>query len=164
MMGMKGIVLALCLAVMPQAFAGQQVKLTEGTEVRLRMADKLSSANATEGQRFNLEVEDDVVVNGQTVVPRGTKAVGTVMSAKKKGFMGKGGELNVMLDYMLVNDERVRLRSAAAREGNDKVGATVALTVLFGPLGLLKRGHDVEMNPGTMITAFVDQTTVVWVP
>ena len=86
------------------------------------------------------------------------------MSAKKKGYMGKGGELNVMLDYMLVNDQRIRLRSAAAREGNDKMGATVALTVLSGPLGLLKRGHDVEMNPGNVITAFVDQTTEVQAP
>ena len=44
------------------------------------------------------------------------------------------------------------------------LGAAVALTVLFGPLGLLKRGHDVEMNPGTVITAFVDQTTEVQAP
>lgn len=163
-MGIKGIVLALCLVVMPQAFAGEMVKLTEGTEVRLRTVEKLTSASATEGQRFNLEVEEDIQMQGQTVVPRGTKAVGTVMSAKKKGFMGKGGELNVMLDYMLVNDQRVRLRSAAAREGDSKMGTTVALTVLFGPLGLLKRGHDVEMNPGSMITAFVDQTTEVQLP
>ena len=163
-MGIKGIVLVVCLAVMPQAFAGEMVKLTEGTEVRLRMLEKLTSASATEGQRFNLELEEDVQVNGKTVVPRGTKAVGTVMSAKKKGYMGKGGELNVMLDYMLVNDQRIRLRSAAAREGNDKMGATVALTVLFGPLGLLKRGHDTEMNAGTVITAFVDQTTEVQAP
>lgn len=163
-MWIKGIVLATCLAVMPQAFAGGLVKVTEGTEVRLRMIEKLSSSTATEGQRFNLELEDDIQVDGKTVVPRGAKAVGTVMSAKKKGFMGKGGELNVMLDYVLFNDQRIRLRSAGSHEGNDKVGTAVTLTVLFGPLGLLKRGHDVEMNPGTVITAFVDESTEVAMP
>lgn len=163
-MWIRGILLAACLALMPQAFAGDKVKVTEGTEVRLRMLDKLSSANATEGQRFNLELEDDLQVDGKTVVPRGAKAVGTVMSAKKKGFMGKGGELNVMLDYLLFNDQRIRLRSVGTREGNDKVGTAVTLTVLFGPLGLLKRGHDVDMNPGTVITAFVDQSTEVTMP
>ena len=47
------------------------------------------------------------------------------------------------------------------------MGATVALTVLFGPIGLLKRGKDVEINPGLVLTAQVEQTTdlnVGWSP
>jgi hypothetical protein len=36
--------------------------------------------------------------------------------------------------------------------------------VLFGPIGLLKRGHDIDINPGTPITAFVDQATDVLSP
>ena len=71
-MGIKGILLAVCLALMPQAFAGEMVKLTEGTEVRLRLLEKLTSASATEGQRSNLELEEDVQVQSKTVVPRGT--------------------------------------------------------------------------------------------
>jgi hypothetical protein len=43
------------------------------------------------------------------------------------------------------------------------VGATVALTVLFGPLGLLKRGHDIDINPGSPITGYVDETINVTV-
>lgn len=131
----------------------------EGTEVKLRMLESLSSATATEGQRFNLELDDDIRIDGTVVVPRGAKAVGTVMNAKKKGFMGKGGELNITLDYISVGDDRIRLRAAQGKEGTDKVGTTVVLTVLFGPLGLLKRGHDVVVNSGMIMTAFVDQTT-----
>ncbi len=134
------------------------VTIPEGTEVKLRMLESLTSATATEGQRFTLELDDDIRINGTVVVPRGAKAVGTVMKAKKKGFMGKGGELNITLDYITVGDDRIRLRAAQGKEGQDKVGTTVVLTVLFGPLGLLKRGHDVEVNSGMVMTAFVDQT------
>ena len=157
----KGLTLAGLLAVCGMATAAEPVTLPEGTEVRLRLIDKLVSGTATEGQRFNLEVDEPLTVNGQVVVPAGAKAVGTVVTSKKKGFMGKGGELNVLIDYMLVNDQRVRLRAAKSSEGNDKVGATVALTVLFGPLGLLKRGHNIELNPGQIIPAYVDQSTQV---
>jgi len=156
----------LLLAVLPLfLFASSShaatVKLGEGTEVRLRMLDGLSSATAVQGQRFNLELDDDVRVDGVVVIPRGAKAVGTVVSARKRGFMGKAGELNIMVDYLLVNDERVRLRASSGQEGDGRVGATVALTVLFGPLGLLKRGKDIEVNPGLVIPAYIDQTTEI---
>ena len=138
--------------------AGTRV-VPEGTEVRLRMLEGLSSATAIEGQRFTMELDDDIRIDGNVVVRRGAKAVGTVVHAKKKGFMGKGGELNITLDYISVGEDRIRLRAAQGKEGQDKVGTTVVLTVLFGPLGLLKRGHDIEVNPGMVMTAFVDQTT-----
>lgn len=165
MQNVKGSILAVCamllFSVSGLVHAQQKTTIPEGTDVRLRLLDKLSSATATEGQRFNLELEDDISIKGEVVVPRGAKAVGTVVSSKKKGFMGKGGELNVMLDYVLHKDQRIRLRATNAREGNDKVGTAVTLTVLFGPLGLLKRGHDVEINPGTVMNAFVDQSSDV---
>lgn len=138
-----------------------KVMVPEGTDVRLRMLDKLSSATATEGQRFNLELEDDLQINGITVIPHGAKAVGTVVSAKKKGFMGRGGDLNILIDYLLYKDQRIRLRASSGREGKDKVGTAVTLTVLFGPLGLLKRGHDAEINPGAILGAYVDQSTEI---
>lgn len=73
--------------------------------------------------------------------------------------MGKAGELNVTLDHVTIGDDRIRLRANKSSEGQSKVGTTVALTVLFGPIGLLKRGHDIDIKPGTPLTAFVDQTT-----
>jgi hypothetical protein len=156
----------LLLAVLPlflfaTSAQAATVKLSEGTEVRLRMLEGLSSATAMQGQRFNMELDDDVRVDGVVVIPRGAKALGTVVSARKRGFMGKAGELNIMVDYLIVNDERVRLRASSGREGDGRVGATVALTVLFGPLGLLKRGKDVEVNPGMVIPAYIDQTTEI---
>jgi hypothetical protein len=33
----------------------------------------------------------------------------------------------------------------------------VALTVLFGPIGLIKHGKNVEIRAGSPLTAYVDQ-------
>lgn len=43
------------------------------------------------------------------------------------------------------------------REGDSKTGATVALTFLFGLIGLIKHGKNVEIPAGSPFTAYVDQ-------
>ena len=153
--------LASFLLVASFATLAKSIRIPEGTEVRLQATEKISSATAIEGQRFNLTLDEDVKVGNVVVVSRGAKAVGTVISSHKRGRMGKAGDLNIQINYLLVGEQRVPLRASSGREGDSKVGATVALTVLFGPLGLLKRGKDVELNPGIVLTAQVDQTTVV---
>jgi len=155
--------LLMLLFISNFAFASE-VKIPEGTDVRLQLVEKLSSSTATEGQRFNLVTDEDVKINGIVVIPRGSKAVGTVVAAKKRGFMGKAGDLSVQINYVVLGEDRIRLRANKGKEGEGRVGATVALTVLFGPLGLLKRGKDVEINPGTIIDAYIDETTVINIP
>lgn len=39
--------------------------------------------------------------------------------------------------------------------------ATVALTMLFDPLGLLKHGNDVKYPAGTKVTVYTDQQITV---
>ena len=61
-------------------------------------------------------------------------------------MMGKAGELNVRLNYLKVGDNKVKLRGSKGKEGEGKLGATVALTVLFGPIGLVKHGKNIEIK------------------
>ena len=58
-----------------------EITLPEGTPVYLEFRDNLSSKSAIEGQRFNLRVEDAVIVDGQVLIPRDSTAVGTVAAA-----------------------------------------------------------------------------------
>jgi len=143
-------------AVQPQAPAAEQpakLILKEGTDVKLKFAQDLSSKTATDDDPVNLVLDEDLKVGEVTVA----KAVGTVTHAKKAGMMGKGGELNMRLEYILVGDTRMRLRGTKGKEGEGKVGAAVALTVLFGPIGLIKHGKNVEVKQGTPLLAYVDQ-------
>lgn len=131
--------------------------LKEGTDVILKFAQDLNSKTAQEDDRVNFELAEDLKVGDVLVAKAGTKAVGTVTRAKKSGMFGKGGELNVRLEYLKVGDLRVRLRGNKGKEGSDKTGTTVALTVLFGPIGLIKHGKNVEVKTGAPLKAFVDE-------
>jgi len=135
--------------------------LKEGTYVKLKFAQDFSSKTAADDDPANLVLDEDLKVGDVTVCKAGAKALGTVTHAKKAGMMGKGGELNLRLEYLLVGDTRMRLRGTKGKEGEGKVGAAVALTVLFGPIGLIKHGKNVEVKQGTPLLAYVDQDFTV---
>ena len=146
------------------AVAPASIKIAEGTEMLIRFDEGLSSGRNSQGDKFSISLDDKVDLGGGVSLAAGYSGRGEVTSAQKKGFMGQAGELNVRLEYIRVGDTRIRLRANKGGEGKGAVGATVALTVLFGPLGLLKRGHDIEIAPGQTITAFVDQDVTLPLP
>lgn len=139
------------------ASPGEKLVLKEGTDVKLKFAQELSSKTASEGDPVNFVLDEDLVVGNVTVAKAGAKAVGTVTNARKAGMMGKGGELNLRLERLKVGDNRVRLRGTKGKEGDSKTGTAVALTVLFGPIGLIKHGKEIVVKEGTPLAAYVDE-------
>lgn len=135
--------------------------LKEGTDVKLKFADDLSSKTAAEGDPVNLVLDEDLKVGDVVVVRAGAKATGTITNAKKAGMMGRAGELNMRLEHLKAGDERVKLRGSKGKQGEGKEGTTVALTVLFGPIGLIKHGKNVEIKAGTPLAAYVDQDATI---
>jgi hypothetical protein len=57
-------------------------KLPEGTPIPVRLQSALSSASSHAGDTFNAIVDNAVVIDGQTLIPRGTAAIGRVLEAK----------------------------------------------------------------------------------
>jgi len=135
----------------------EKLVLREGADVSLKFAQDLSSKTANDDDSVALVVDQDIKVGNVVVVKAGAKAVGTITHAKKAGMMGKAGELNMRLDYLITDSGRLRLRGTKGKEGEGKVGATVALTVLFGPIGLIKHGKDVEIKQGTALQVYTDE-------
>lgn len=131
--------------------------LREGTEVPLKFVAALSSKSAHVGDPVEFELDSDLKVGDTIVVPKGAHAVATVSDAKKAGMMGKAGELSVQMEYLVAGRNHVRIRGTQGREGDSKTGATVALTVIFGPIGLIKHGKNVVIPAGTPLAAYVDQ-------
>jgi hypothetical protein len=141
----------------PTAASAERIVLKEGTEVPLVFATDLNSKTAVDDDTVNMTLAEDLKVGDLIVVKKGAPALATVTNAKKARVMGKAGELSIRLEYLKSDDQRLRLRGSKGKEGEGKVGATVALTVLFGPIGLIKHGKNVDIPPGTPLTAYVDQ-------
>ncbi len=74
------------------------VELPAGTRVSVRLDQDLGSKISHAGDPFSATVAEDVIVNGQTVIPRGAHAEGTVIDAKPLGHIKGGAYLELRLE------------------------------------------------------------------
>src|SRR6266853_2752445 len=65
-----------------QSLIPSATKLPEGTPIPIRLQSALSSASAHAGDSFSATVDEPVVIDGQTLIDRGTPATGRVLEAK----------------------------------------------------------------------------------
>ena len=130
----------------------------DGMEFTVLTVDEISSKTAAEGDPLTFKVAEDVKVDGQTVIAKGSLVKGIVAQAKKAGMMGRGGTLGIRVESATtIDNQKLKLRSTKGKEGDDKTGTTVALVVLFGPLGFLKKGKNAVIKPGTEIKVYTDE-------
>lgn len=132
--------------------------IPDGTEFTVVTIDEITSKTAVEGDPLMFKVAQDVKIDGQTVIAKDTLVKGVVAQAKKSGRMGRGGTLGIRVESATtVDNQKLKLRSTKGKEGDDKTGTTVALVVLFGPLGFLKKGKNAVIKPGTEIKVYTDE-------
>jgi hypothetical protein len=137
--------------------------IPDGAELSVVTTEEISSKTASEGDAVTFKVEEDLLVNNQVVIVKGTIAKGTITSAEKSGRLGKGGKLGIRVDSTAaVDGQRIKLRASQGRVGDDKTGTTVALVVLFGVFGFLKKGSDAKIKPGTKVKVYVDEEKKVF--
>src|ERR1700752_43804 len=132
--------------------------IPDGFEFTVVTIDEITSKTAAEGDPLTFKVAEDVKIDGQIVIAKDSLVKGTVAQAKKAGMMGKGGSLGIRVESATtVDSQKLKLRSTKGKEGDDKTGTTVALVVLFGPLGFLKKGKNAVIKPGTQIKVYTDE-------
>jgi len=154
--------ISLAFASNDSVIRNKEIVLPDGTELFVETLEEISSKTAVEGDPLTFRVKEDVTVNGKVLIAKGAIAKGVVSNAKKSGRMGKGGDLSIRVESTVtVDGQKVRLRSTKGNEGDNKTGTTVALVVLFGPLGLLKKGKNAVIKTGTAIKAYTDEQVKV---
>lgn len=139
---------------------GTNAILRVGTEVPLRLSQELTTKGKAlrVGHRFNLQVSENVLVNGATVIPAGSPAVGEITDVRNKGMWGKSGKLNARLLYVTVNGRQIRLSGQFDDKGvAGGVGAVAVSAIVFAPAGFFMTGTSAKVPAGTIVKAFVDE-------
>lgn len=146
----------------PTAFGQTTVILQEGTRIEIKLEDEVSSQTSTVGQIVNFSVVRDIVVDGKVVIPAGNPVYGEVTGVVKKGSVGKAGSISMTVNYTkAVDGQNVSLRSTMTKTGEEKLGTSVALSVVLCPLFLLKKGQESVYEPGTRFEVFVDRNVEI---
>ena len=138
--------------------------LEDGTPVKLRLSQTVSSADAHVNDRVEFEVLEDVIVGDVVVIPKGGVALGTVTEAVPKRRMARGGKLEIVMDSVrLVDGQKAALRAVKDGKGGGHTGGMtvgiVAAAIVFwpvAPLFLLMHGKDITFPKGTDVPTFVN--------
>ncbi|MGH9773244.1 MAG: hypothetical protein ACRD4Q_16365 [Candidatus Acidiferrales bacterium] len=85
--------------------------IPRGTHISVTTHRALGSKISEAGETFTATVARPIVVNGQTAIPRGARATGTVVEAKSLGRFKGEAHLELQLEAVRVNGGMYRIRS-----------------------------------------------------
>jgi len=118
--------------------------VSAGTSLIVRMIDSADSERDTVGQTYRASIDEPVVVDGQTVIPRGADVVVKLVDDKQSGKLEGRTVLTLDLMQVQVNGRMVDVNttdvteqsgSRGARTGKVVGGATVLGTIIGAVAG-----------------------------
>jgi hypothetical protein len=124
----------------------KKIVLAEGTEVKLRMAQDISSRSARPGELIELALAEDLKVGDVVVAKAGARSLGEVVKARRPDFWGEAGEVSIRVHFLRVGDKKVEIRGAAGAAGTRYI---------------IVRGSQAVIKAGTPVKGFVAADTEV---
>ena len=145
--------------VLPPVAAVGQAVLRTGTEVPLTLAEHLTTKNKAVrvNQRFRMTVSADVKVDGQTVIPVGSPAMGEVTDVRNKGMWGKSGHIGARILYVQVGGRQIRLSGTFDDKGVTGTAGVVAAIAFVPIAGFFTTGTSADLPLGGAVKGFVDE-------
>jgi hypothetical protein len=122
--------------------APQPLVVPAGTTLTVRLGESLGSKLSSPGQSFSATLVSPITVDGNTVIPAGALARGTVVDAKALGRFKGGALLELRLNSITVNGSEQRIKTSAVTrtlKGKGKrtavmAGGGTALGAIIGGL------------------------------
>jgi hypothetical protein len=143
------------------------LELPEGTNLVVRMIDGVDSEVSRVGQAFAASLDEPVVLNGETVIPRGADAVIKLTDASESGKLAGRSELTLDLVSVKVNGKIVDLNTkTVSRESSSRskrtakvAGGTAALGAIIGAIAGGGKGAAIGAGAGAATGAGVEVLT-----
>jgi hypothetical protein len=124
------------------------MEIPAGTVVVVRLIDPVNSETDSLGQTYRASVDQPVLVNGQTVIPRGADAVATLVDAQKSGRIEGKTVMTLDLKSLTVNGRTYDISTEGVSQASDSrgarstkvIGGTAALGAILGAIAGGGRG------------------------
>ncbi len=112
--------------------------LGEGTLIRIRLLDEVSSSFAEQGEPFRSRVASDVLQDGQVVIPAGAEIDGRVAEVSTGHFGGHGS--------LLLQPETVTLENGSKFQLHAVVASTPGSNLSVGSEGVITPGSRLKKD------------------
>ncbi len=99
------------------------VEVPAGTQLVVRLIDAVNSEHDNLGQTYRATLDQPVIVNGQTAIPRGADVIATLIDAKKSGKIEGRTVLTLDLKRLTVNGRTYDIVTTGVPEASGSRGA-----------------------------------------
>jgi len=132
------------------------ILLPAGTKLVIRMIDGVDSERNAVGQRFAASLDEPVVIDGQTVIPRGAYVIVKLVEAKESGKFEGRTSLTLDLMSVMVNVRMLDVTTETVTEESSSrgkrtakvVGGTAALGTIIGAIAGGGKGAAIGLGAG----------------
>lgn len=124
----------------PAAPPSGRIEIPAGTTLTVRLIDPVDSQKDTLGQTYRATLDEPVVVNGETVLPRGVDVVAKLVDDKQSGKLEGRTVLTLDLQSITVNGRTIDINTQEVTQASDSrtkrtgmvVGGLAALGAIVG--------------------------------
>jgi hypothetical protein len=131
--------------------------VTKGTQLRMQTGNRVSSETANSGDHFYLLLDENLVVNGSVVAPRGMSVDAIITSVQHAGQNGRSGIITFHLTNLSAHGVTIPLSGSFTLVAPD-IGSQlnhISDTSMVHVAGPLPPGNEAKIEPGMMLTASV---------
>ena len=114
-------------------------EILEGTTIRVRLVNRLSSANSAQGTPFKSRVSSDVLSNGQILIPTGSEINGQITKVSSGDHLGSSG-------YMRLRPETIILPDGTSYHISSMVTGTPGSKTKLNDEGTIKAGSRMKRD------------------
>ncbi|MDE3136786.1 MAG: hypothetical protein KGL59_09440 [Acidobacteriota bacterium] len=164
--------------------------IPSGTHIAVRMIDSVDSSKNSTGQMFRASLDEPIVIDGKTVVPKGADVTIRLAQAKSAGKLTGSSELELQLvkvvtggkSYPLVSNSYTAKGKSRGKDTAKKVGIGAAAGAVIGAIAgggkgaaigagvgagagtavqLVTRGQQVKVPSETLLDFVLQQSVTV---
>lgn len=136
--------------------ANSSIAIPTGTQVVVRLVDPVNSEVDHLGQTYRASLDEPIVINGQTVIPRGADAVAFLIDTEHSGKIQGRTSLTLDLKTITVNGRQYDVTTTGvsqASQGRGErsakvIGGTAALGAIIGAIAGGGKGAAIGAGSG----------------
>jgi hypothetical protein len=144
-----------------------RVQVPAGTQIVVRLIDPVNSERDRLGQTYRASVDQPVIVDGQTVIPRGSDAVAALIDAKESGKIQGRTVLTLDLRSITVESRSSDIVTTGVSQASGSrgarsakvIGATAALGAIIGAAAGGGRGAAIGAGSGAAVGTAAEVVT-----
>ena len=122
--------------------------IPSGTPITVRLQSSVSSESSQAGETFDAVLDEPLIIDGQTLAPRGANVTGRVVSAKASGRLKDPGYLRLTLVSLAIRGKALPIQTSSVfakgasheKRNLGMIGGGTAAGALIGGLAGGARG------------------------